>query len=149
MSKAFDDQAKKRFATLISRGRPPALAAEDIGFTWPTVRRHLGEDAEFREAVEQATLVVDATVQEVAFDLATDGKHPASKWRWLERRQRQEWADTRNVQHTVSGPGGGPIVLAQVVGGALREVLSDPETRAAALAMVREVPAIEATGSEV
>ena len=148
MAKAFDDHAKKRFATLISRGRPPALAAEDIGFTWATVRRHLGEDAEFREAVEQATLVVDATVQEVAFDLATDGKHPASTWRWLERRQRVEWADTRSVQHTVSGPGGGPIVLAAVVGQALREVLVAPDTRESALALARSVPIIEAEAHE-
>ena len=93
--------------------------------------------------------MVDARVQEVAYDAAVSGDDMASTWRWLERRQRHDWADTKNVQHTVSGPGGGPVLIGAVVGQALREVLTDPSTRAEALAMARDIPAIEATATEV
>lgn len=148
MAGTFDAHKKQRFVTLIGRGRPPALAAEDVGFTWATVRKHLRDDPEFMGEYEQATLIVDARVQEVAHDAAVSGDDMVSTWKWLERRQRAEWADTKNVQHTVSGPGGGPVMIGAVVGQALREVLTDPETRATALALTRSIPAIEATGTE-
>lgn len=149
MAKVFGPTEKQRFINLISTGRPPALAAEDVGVTWATVRKHLREDPEFGAQVEQATLIVDSRVQEVAYDAAVSGDDMASTWKWLERRQRSEWADTKNVQHTVSGPGGGPVMLGAVVGQALREVLTDPETRTEALALARQLPAIEATATEV
>lgn len=147
--KAFGEKEKRRYVSIVSSGRPPALAAEDVGVTWATVRKHLREDPEFGAEVEQATLIVDARVQEVAYDAAVSGDDMASTWKWLERRQRHEWADTKNVQHTVSGPGGGPVMLGAVVGQALREVLTAPETRESALALAREIPAIEATATEV
>lgn len=148
MSKAFGHTEKKRYAKLLASGRPPALCAEDVGVTWPTVRKHLREDPEFAAECEQAVLVVDARVQEVAYDAAVSGDDMASTWKWLERRQRHEWADTKNVQHTVSGPGGGPVLVGAVVGEALRGVLIDPETRASALQLARSVPIIEAEARE-
>ena len=147
MARVFGDFEKKRFVDLLARGRAPALAAEDIGFTYATIRRHLKEDVAFTEAAEQAILVVDARVEEVAYDMATSGDNPASTWKWLERRRPAQWGETKNVQ--VTGPGGGPIQLAAVTTDALREVLTAGDTRDAALAMVQELPAvIEATGRE-
>lgn len=147
MARVFGDFEKKRFVDLLARGRAPALAAEDIGFTYATIRRHLKEDVAFAEAAEQAILVVDARVEEVAYDMATSGDNPASTWKWLERRRPAQWGETKNVQ--VTGPGGGPIQLAAVTTDALREVLTAGDTRDAALAMVQELPAvIEATGRE-
>lgn len=147
MPRVFGDFEKKRFVELLARGRAPALAAEDIGFTYATIRRHLKEDVAFAEAAEQAVLVVDARVEEVAYDMATSGDNPASTWKWLERRRPAQWGETKNVQ--VTGPGGGPIQLAAVTTDALREVLTAGDTRDAALAMVQELPAvIEATGRE-
>lgn len=147
MPRVFGDFEKKRFVELLARGRAPALAAEDIGFTYATIRRHLKEDVAFAEAAEQAVLVVDARVEEVAYDMATSGDSPASTWKWLERRRPAQWGETKNVQ--VTGPGGGPIQLAAVTTDALREVLTAGDTRDAALAMVQELPAvIEATGRE-
>ena len=147
MPRVFGDFEKKRFVDLLARGRAPALAAEDIGFTYATIRRHLKEDVAFAEAAEQAILVVDARVEEVAYDMATSGDNPASTWKWLERRRPAQWGETKNVQ--VTGPGGGPIQLAAVTTDALREVLTAGDTRDAALAMVQELPAvIEATGRE-
>lgn len=148
MAKSFGATEKQRFVNLISTGRPPALAAEDVGVTWQTVRKHLREDPEFGAQVEQATLIVDSRVQEVAYDAAVSGDDMASTWKWLERRQRHEWADTKNVQHTVSGPGGGPVMVGALVGEALRGVLVAPETRDSALQLARSVPIIEAEARE-
>ena len=148
MAKVFGATEKQRFVNLISTGRPPALAAEDVGVTWATVRKHLREDPEFGAQVEQATLIVDSRVQEVAYDAAVSGDDMASTWKWLERRQRSEWADTKNVQHTVSGPGGGPVMVGALVGEALRGVLVAPDTRDSALQLARSVPIIEAEARE-
>lgn len=148
MPKPFDETAKRRFVELSKRGRPPALAAEDIGFTWATIRKHLGTDPDFAAEVEQAVMVVDSRVQETAYDLAVSGDHPASTWKWLEARRRSEFGTTTNVQHTITGPGGGPVQLAAVTVEAFRGVLIDPETRQAALAMASEVPIIEVQGTE-
>lgn len=148
MSRPFDDAAKSRFVELIKRGRPPALAAEDISYSWRTIQRHIKEDAEFAAEIEQAIMVVDARVQETAYDLATSGEHPASTWKWLEARRRDEFGTSTNVQHTVTGPGGGPIQLAAVTVQAFREVLIGGDTRPAALALVGEVPIIEVEGTE-
>ena len=148
MPRVFDDKTKARFVELTKRGRPPALAAEDVGFTWATVRKHMKDDPDFLAAYDQAVLVVDSRVAEVAYDLAVSGDSPASTWKWLERRQRAEWADQKNVTHTVSGPNGGPIQLAAVTTQALREVLTGSDTREVALAMVDQIPAIEATARE-
>ena len=148
MAKAFGEKEKRRYVSIVSTGRPPALAAEDVGVTWATVRKHLREDPEFGADVEQATLIVDARVQEVAYDAAVSGDDMASTWKWLERRQRHEWADTKNVQHTVSGPGGGPVMVGALVGEALRGVLVAPDTRESALQLARSVPIIEAEARE-
>lgn len=148
MAKVFGATEKQRFVNLISTGRPPAFAAEDVGVTWATVRKHLREDPEFGAQVEQATLIVDSRVQEVAYDAAVSGDDMASTWKWLERRQRSEWADTKNVQHTVSGPGGGPVMVGALVGEALRGVLVAPDTRDSALQLARSVPIIEAEARE-
>jgi predicted transcriptional regulator len=148
MAKSFGPTEKQRFVNLTSTGRPPALAAEDVGVTWATVRKHLREDPEFGAQVEQATLIVDSRVQEVAYDAAVSGDDMASTWKWLERRQRHEWADTKNVQHTVSGPGGGPVMVGALVGEALRGVLVAPDTRDSALQLARSVPIIEAEARE-
>lgn len=148
MAKVFGATEKQRFVNLISTGRPPALAAEDVGVTWATVRKHLREDPEFGAQVEQATLIVDSRVQEVAYDAAVSGDDMASTWKWLERRRRHEWADTKNVQHTVSGPGGGPVMVGALVGEALRGVLVAPDTRDSALQLARSVPIIEAEARE-
>lgn len=148
MSRPFDDAAKSRFVELIKRGRPPALAAEDISYSWRTIQSHIKTDAEFAADIEQAIMVVDSRVEETAYDLAVSGEHPASTWKWLEARKRGEFGTSTNVQHTVTGPGGGPIQLAAVAVQALREVLVDEETRQPALAMVSSVPIIEVEGTE-
>lgn len=149
MPRAFDQKAKDRFIALVSRGRAPVLVAEDLNFAWTTIQRHLREDRDFMERFDQAVASIDARVQEVALDLALSGEHPASTWKWLERRRRDEWGETKTVSHTVSGPGGGPIQVAAVTTQALREVLIGGDTREQALAMIDEIPAIEATASEV
>ena len=144
MGKPFDDAAKDRYLTLIARGTPIALAASQVGVTVSTVKRHLKDDVDFAMAVEDAIQLVDDRVEAVAYDLAVSGDNPASTWKWLERRRRSSWAETKDIHHVVSGPGGGPIQLAEVTTQALRGVLVDDETRSAALQMARELPILEA-----
>lgn len=123
----------------------PRLAAEDIGFTWATVSRHLKDDREFATAVHEASMRVDEQVEEVLLDLALDG-NMAAITKWFQGRQPGKYVDTRQVQ--VTGAGGGPIQLAAVSTDALRQMLTNPESRGDMLELVREIPAIEATGRE-
>ena len=142
--KAFDDAAKDRYLTLIARGTPATLAAAQIGVTAQTVKRHYKEDQDFAAAIDEAINLVDDRVEAVAYDLATSGDNPASTWKWLERRRRAQWADTKDIHHLVSGPGGGPIQIAEVTTQAPRGVLAAADTRSAALQMARELPVLEA-----
>lgn len=142
---AFGPREKARFVELVQRGRRPRTAAEDVGFTWQTVRNHLRSDPAFAEAFQEAGDLASERVEEVVYDLATEGSLAAAKF-WLTNRTR-DWVDsTKQVQ--VTGAGGGPIELAVGSTEMWRNLLQDPEARTEALAFAREVPAIEATGRE-
>lgn len=145
MPQPFDALVKKRYVALIDRGRLPRLAAEDVGFAWTTVQRHLKDDPEFREACEEASRRLDEHVEEVLLDKALDGDLGAIRM-WFQGRQPGKYVESKQVQ--VTGAGGGPIQLASVSTDGLRTMLTSPESRADMLELVREIPAIEATGVE-
>lgn len=145
MPVAFSEQHKRRFVALIDRGRLPRLAAEDIGYTWGTVKRHLASDPEFREACEEASLRVDEHVEEVLLDKALEGDLGAIRM-WFQGRQPGKYVEAKQVQ--VTGAGGGPIQLATTSTDGLRKMLTSPDSRKEMLELVKEIPAIEATGRE-
>lgn len=134
--------------TLIERGRQPRLAAEDIGFAYSTVRQHLSTDREFALAVQDAADLVTDRVVEVALDMATSGDNSTMTRYWLNNRRQHEWQDAKVSQVQVTGAGGGPIQLATGSVEMWRQILSDPDARADALAFAGEIPAIEATARE-
>lgn len=140
---AFNQAAKDRYLTLIARGRMPRMAAEDIGFTWGTIRRHLKEDADFAEAMDEAQRRALEPIEEVLYDMALERDLGAIK-EVLHNRAPEDWRDARVVQQQITGPGGGPVQIAAVTVDVWREVLTNPELREQAISMAREIPAIEA-----
>jgi len=133
----FTDEHKADYVRRIQRGEGRATAAGRMGFSWGTVRKHLTEDAEFREACEMAALVRDEAVEEVVYEEALNGSPNAYKF-WLTNRRPEDWVDgTRRVELT--GAGGSPLAIAVDTTQALRAALTDPSTRSAALDIVCEL----------
>ncbi len=143
--RGFDDDAKARWLTLIARGRMPRSAAEDIGFTYPTIQGHLRRNPEFSAAYAEARRRALEPIEEVAYDKALEGDFNFVKM-VLNNRAPEDWSDRKVVSHT--GPNGGPIQVAAVSTDSLREMLTNPELRREALSLMREIPAIEATARE-
>jgi len=115
-------------------------AAEALGFTWATVRRHLKEDGEFAQRVDEAENLLIEQIEGVLIDEALDGNLGAIKM-FLHNRAGHRWRDEQVIRKELSGPNGGPIQLVQANVLALREVLTEGTIREAALEMVRELPA--------
>lgn len=147
MPTPFDALVKKRYVALLDRGRLPRLAAEDVGFAWSTVQKHLKEDREFALACHDASMRLDEHVEEVLLDKALDGDLGAIRM-WFQGRQPGKYVESKQVQ--VTGAGGGPIQIAAVSTQQLRTMLTDPAQRGDMLELVKEIPAvpIEATGTE-
>ena len=148
MPRAFDVEAKERFLVAISRGTPPAPAAERLGFTFGTVKQHLKTDTEFAEGYEHAGLIRDERVEEAMYDLATEGQHLGAMKEWLHNRQADRWKDQTKQLGPGQGGGSTTVNIGVVTTDALRELVSG-ENRAEALDLLKQVPAIEATATEV
>lgn len=142
----FDDTAKDRYLTLIERGRMPRCAAQDIGFAWSTIKKHLQSDQTFATRYEDAVGRRIERIEEVVFDQAEDG-HFGSQRLILERLKADQWAD--KSKGLAGGSQGGTSVtqVAIVTTDALRELLSG-ENAAEALATVSALPVIETTGRD-
>ncbi len=123
----------------------PRSAAEDIGFTYPTIQGHLRRNPEFSAAYAEARRRALEPIEEVAYDKALEGDFNFVKM-VLNNRAPEDWSDRKVVSHT--GPNGGPIQVAAVSTDSLREMLTNPELRREALSLMREIPAIEATARE-
>lgn len=139
--KTFDATAKKRYCLLIARGRRPASAAHDIGFSLATIKSHLKRDESFAELYTSSAMLANERVEEVLYDKATDGDLGAIK-EWLHNRAPDEWKDQKVIQNQISGPGGGPVQIVRSSVLALREVLMGDDTRVAGLVMVDDIPAL-------
>ncbi len=137
----FDEQAQRRYLMLISRGRSPALAAEDIGFAHSTIKRYLKQNVDFANGFNDALDTVNGRVEEVLLEKAHDGDFQAIKM-WLTNRSGGRWQDQKTLNTHISGPGGSPIQIAQSSVLVLREVLTDGQTRKKALGMLNEIPAL-------
>jgi hypothetical protein len=142
--KAFGDPQKRDLVRLVMGTKTksamhPATAAEELGYTWGTVKRHLTEDHEFREAVVSAQEVATARIEDVVYDEAQHGAAWAVKM-WLQNRgERGRWVDERAA--AVGGGGGGLGAAGPIqILGAMREVFADGSTQESAVAFVLDVP---------
>ena len=147
MKHVFDERAKAAFLQRIGRGRSPAIAAEEVGFALSTIQRTLKTDPAFRDAFSDKLSLVNGAVEEVLLEKALEGDFQSIKT-WLTNRASDRWKDSKTLHTEISGPGGAPVQVVQHSVEALRVVLADPSTRANALDMVQEMPAIEAEGRE-
>lgn len=145
----FDDTQKDRLLRLVGeKGLHPATAAEQIGFTWGTVKSHLESDSGFREAFVEAQEVSIARVEDELYKQAVEyGNLGAIKMILTNRAPRGRWVDERDRGAGGRGGLGDPsIVLAGV-----REMLTSPEGGTAVIDRLVAVPlpgAIEATATD-
>lgn len=137
--RAFSERDKGRYVRLIAKGVDKVAAAEKIGFAYSTVKRHLKDDESFASMVEDARDEVTDRVEAKLQTLALEKENLGAITYWLENTRPDRWRNTKTIKTELSGPGGGPIQLVQATTIALREVLSDPSTRAAAIGMVRSI----------
>jgi hypothetical protein len=133
--RAFTSRDKGRFVRLVARGVSKPAAAEKVGFRWATVRKHLKEDPAFAEMVADAEDELVDKVAAVPVQKALDGNLAAAIF-VLTNKRPHEWRDAKVIRQEHSGPGGGPIQIVQATVIALKEVLTDESTRAAALDLV-------------
>lgn len=142
MGKPFGAAEKRRVVRMVADGKPLAVAAEKVGFSLATVRKHEAMDELFREALAEANAILDSNVAGVLYERAMDGNMTAIQM-WLFNRDPENWRDMKTVRTELTGAGGGPIAIAAIVAGSLKEVLSDNGTRDAALGLVRSLPVAE------
>lgn len=142
--RAFGTAEKRRVVRLVSQGKPLSAAAEQVGFSLATVRRHIAMDPDFANALDEANDVLDDRAEGVLYDRAMDGNMTALQM-WLYNRRPERWRDMKTVRQEITGAGGGPIAVAAVVATTLREVLHDGTTRDRALGLVRAVPIADGT----
>lgn len=145
----FDDEQKARLLRLVGeKGLHPATAAEQIGFTWGTVKSHLESDSGFREAFVEAQEVSIARVEDKLYEQAIEyGNLGAIKMILTNRAPRGRWVDERD-----RGAGGrGGLTDPTLVLAGVREMLSSPEGGSSVVDTLVAVPlpgAIEATATE-
>jgi len=92
---------------LLSQGCRPMQAAKAVGVTSSTMRRHLNDDPDWREAVEQAQREAVELAEQALWKLAigeTTGVPQFEALRlWLMNRAPDQWKDPRNIKLDVSG----------------------------------------------
>lgn len=136
---AFDEQAKRRYVAVMKKRPHRMAAAEEIGFSWMTVKKHLKNDPAFLANVEQAEMHVIEQVEGVVLDMALDENLNAAKF-FLLNRSPDRWKDQQVLRHEHSGVGGGPIQIAQAVTMGLAAAITNPELRAGVAEMLVDVP---------
>jgi len=145
----FTDDDREQFLELVAaKGMSIPTAAMAIGFTPTTVKRHLKDEPEFREALSEAEGIALGRVEDVVYEEATKHHQAWAVKMWLTNRaERGRWVDERDRG---SGGGGNPMGSPALIVGAMREVLTDGTTRDFAVAAVMEVPlpAIEVASRE-
>lgn len=144
----FDDEQKDRVLRLVAeKGLHPATAAEQVGFTWATVKEHLLTDDLFREAFADAQEMALARIEDKLYDEALHGNLGAIKMWLTNRAPRGRWVDERDRGAGGRGGLGDPtLVLAGV-----REMLTAADGGTAVVDTLVAVPlpgAIEATATE-
>lgn len=144
----FDDLAKRRFIAVIRRRPGRQHAAEQIGMTWRTVKKHLAEDADFAAAVDEAENLMFELIENEVFDQALDGNLAAAK-EVLHNFRSHRWKDQQVLRHEISGPGGGPILVAQGLSQGLRDALTTTTSRESMVAMIADIPTTAELDAEV
>lgn len=145
----FGPDDREAFLELVAnQGLSIASAATELGFSPRTVKRHLQDDVEFREALAEAEEIALGRVEDVVYSEAVDHHSAWAVKLWLANRApRGRWVDERD--RNAGSPGGG-ISSPTLITAAIREALTDGTTRDSAIVALTSVPlpAIETTGRE-
>jgi hypothetical protein len=107
-SPQFDDVYQEKFLEAVRKGNRPNKAAELVGFSAPTIRRHILDDKEFAEKVKAAEAESCEIVEDALWASALDGNFNAQKF-WLINRAPDRWIDTKTTRQI-----GGDIIPIQV-----------------------------------
>lgn len=78
-------------------------AAGHAGIHKSTLCRWIGEDAEFREQVNEARTMADDPVEWALYDNAVCGDTTAEIF-WLKNRRPARWRDKQTIEHEHGGP---------------------------------------------
>ena len=148
MPRAFDTEARLRVIQKMRTGGNLTIAAEAAGFSVATVKRHMKEDPAFAQEITDAINYGDGEMQVTLREVLIREENVPGMFRWLESRQAQDFGQKKLVVNQHVGPGGGPIQVAVATTDQLRELLGDPDYRDKMLAVVNDLPMIEATATE-
>lgn len=143
----FTETDRDAICEMVSNGVSLSTAAEQVGFSLRTVRRHLQGDDEFRQMLLEAEQIATGRVEDVLYEAATKHKEAWAVKMWLTNRSEQgRWVDERDRG---AGRGGGEITGGAVIV-AVREVLtgSQDTTVATDALMSVPLPAIEVASRE-
>jgi hypothetical protein len=108
--------AKKRLAYLeaLRGGARRCAAAESVGIHRETVRKVNRDDPEFAAAVDQAEMDANELVEDALYQASLAGNVVACQV-WLYNRQPDRWRDQRNVKAEITGEGGGPLTIREII----------------------------------
>lgn len=116
----FDTEA---YFALLREGKPPIMAAREVGANPELVQRRMKFDRAFREAAELAESEAAERIEEMLYTLAMKGEKWAMQ-EWLKKRYKDRWGDDPTVvqhQGTVNHEIGAAPLLDQIA--ALEAVL--------------------------
>lgn len=143
----FTDDTRDAIVEMVSQGTSLATAAEQVGFSLRTVKRHLQDDEQFRAELHEAESVAVGRVEDVLYEAAVKHKEAWAVKMWLTNRaDRGRWVDERD--RGAGRQSGGEIVGGAVIV-AVREVLTGGDTSTATDALMSvPLPAIDVTSRE-
>ena len=145
----FTREDKEAICEMVSeKGVSLPTAASELGLSIRTVKRHLQDDAEFREMLADAEETALGRVEDVVYREAVDHQQAWAVKMWLTNRApRGRWVDERDRG---AGRGGPDVAIGTVIFGAVRETLTEGDTADRVADSLLGVPLpIEATATEV
>lgn len=109
----YDETKAEQIADRLRDGCTRKDAAGSVGVSEDTFARWLARYADFAGLVEVAEAACAVRMTTIVTTAAvTDWK---AAMEWLKRRRRDDWGDRSAVDTEVSGAGGGPIRITEVV----------------------------------
>jgi AcrR family transcriptional regulator len=98
----FTRELQTQYVQLVASGKLRYKAAEAVGVTLPTIKRHYETDAVFRDAVDDAQEQANEPVENALYEAAVRGEPWAVK-EWLSKRDRARWGDDKSLTITHQG----------------------------------------------
>lgn len=97
----FTPDRQEAFLEGLRRGMRLSAAAEAVGVSWSTVRNYSKIYSDFKTRMDEAEAQACDVVENALFEKAKSGNITAIEL-WLFNRNKNRWADRRNIQVTTS-----------------------------------------------